>query len=488
MTTGRAEHEVDAMSRLTEVDVRAQPPDALEALIGPERTTVFDELARTTRARLAGRAVISVSSTAAGGGVAEMLQTVLAYARGVDVDTRWLVIDGNPEFFEITKRLHNHLYGTRGDGGPLGAAEHAVYESTMRGNAADLLAVVRPGDLVLLHDPQTAGLAAPVAAAGGIVVWRCHVGVDVPNENVLAAWDWLYPYVADVGVYVFSRRSFAPPAIDPERVYEIAPSIDPFSAKNYEMSPEDALRVLRRVGLVAGVDHPATVAYVRRDGSRGRIDRHADILQTGPPPPSDAPLVVQASRWDRLKDMEGVMRGFAEYVTGTTDAHLVLAGPSITGVADDPEGGQVLKECADAWRKLPHAQRARVHLACTPMRNADEGSAIVNALQRHAAVAVQKSLAEGFGLTVTEAMWKARPIVGSNVGGIADQVRDGEEGLLLDDPHDLEAYGEMVVRVLEDEGLAQKLGSNARRRAFEAYLPDRHLAQWAELLTAAVGG
>lgn len=488
MVAGCAEHEVDAMSRLTEVDVRAQPPDALESLIGPERTGVFDALAQATRQRLGGRAVINVSSTAHGGGVAEMLQTLLAYARGVDVDARWLVIEGNPRFFEITKRLHNHLYGSRGDGGPLGAAEHADYETTMHDNAADLLSIVRPGDLVLLHDPQTAGLAAPVAAAGGIVVWRCHVGVDVPNENVLAAWDWLYPYVADVGAFVFSRRAFAPPAIDPERVYEIAPSIDPFSAKNYEMSPEESLQVLRRVGLVAGADRPAAVSFVRRDGSPGRIDRHADILQTGPPPPSDAPLVVQASRWDTLKDMAGVMTGFAEHVTGTTDAHLVLAGPAITGVTDDPEGGRVLRQCADVWRRLPHAQRARVHLACTPMRDADEGSAIVNALQRHAAVAVQKSLAEGFGLTVTEAMWKARPIVASNVGGIAEQVRDGEEGLLLDDPSDLAAFGGMVVRLLEDEGLAQKLGANARRRAFEAYLPDRHLIQWADLLADAVEG
>jgi trehalose synthase len=475
------------MTRMFEVDVEARSLEQLDALIGVERSQAFHALATKTRELVAGRAVLNINSTARGGGVAELLQTLLAYARGVGIDARWYVIGGDPGFFEITKRVHNHLYGSTGDGGPLGADQHAAYDETLRRNADELLALVRPGDIVLLHDPQTAGLVAPVQAAGGVAIWRCHVGVDIPNAAVAEAWDWLRPYVAGADGFVFSRRDFAPDWVDESRLHVIAPSIDPFSSKNSEMTAEDAVRALRYVGLLAGPGRPAPAAFVRRDGSHGRIDRHADILQTGPPPPSDVPLVVQASRWDRLKDMQGVMTGFAEHVAGGTDAHLVLIGPAVTGVADDPESSAVLEECAAAWRDLPHAQRTRVHLACTPMRDPDETATIVNALQRHAAVIAQKSLAEGFGLTVAEAMWKRQPIVASALGGIADQIVDGEHGLLIDDPTDLAAFGAATRRLLDDHDLARRLGDNARRRAGEEFLPDRHLVQWATVVAGAVG-
>jgi trehalose synthase len=474
------------MTRLAEVVVDRRSPERLDALIGDERAARFTAMADATRELLGGRAVINVNSTAQGGGVAELLQTLLAYARGVDVDARWFVINGDPAFFEITKRIHNHLYGTRGDGGPLGNRERRAYERTLRANADDLAAVIRPGDVVLLHDPQTAALADVARRAGGVVVWRSHVGIDIPNAEVDEAWAFLRPYVEGVDAFVFSRRAFAPLWVGDDRLHVIAPSIDPFSAKNYEMPPEEAVRALRYVGLLADGEHPAPAPFTRRDGTPGRIDRHADILQTGPPPPSDRPLVVQACRWDRLKDMPGVMAGFAEFVAGAVDAHLVLAGPSVSGVADDPESARVLDECTAAWRALPHAQRARVHLACTPMRDAGETAAIVNALQRHATVVVQKSLAEGFGLTVAEAMWKGRAIVASAVGGIADQVVDGKHGLLLDDPTDLASFGKATRRLLEDPDLAAQLGANARQRAFEEFLPDRHLEQWATLIASAV--
>jgi trehalose synthase len=474
------------MARLGEVVVERRSPERLDALIGDDRAARFTATAEATRELLDGRAVVNVNSTATGGGVAELLQGLLAYARGVGVDARWFVIEGDPAFFEITKRIHNRLYGDRGDGGPLGAGERHVYERTLRANADQLVGVIRPGDVVLLHDPQTAALADVARHAGGIVVWRCHVGIDTPNDHVRDAWDFLRPYVDGVDAFVFSRRAFAPGWIEDDRLHVIAPSIDPFSAKNSDMSPGEAVRVLRYIGLLAGADHPPPAPFVRRDGSTGRIDRHADILQTGPPPPSDRPLVVQACRWDRLKDMGGVMSGFADVVARVDDAHLVLAGPSVSGVADDPESAQVLDECIAAWRALPHAQRARVHLACTPMRDPDETAAIVNALQRHASVVAQKSLAEGFGLTVAEAMWKQRPIVASGIGGIADQIVDGEHGLLLDDPADLAAFGKAVLRLLGDSELAARLAANARGRAFEEFLPDRHLEQWATLIGSAI--
>lgn len=193
-------------------------------------------------------------------------------------------------------------------------------------------------------------------------------------------------------------------------------------------------------------------------------------------------MVVQVSRWDRMKDMAGVMTGFVDNVDPGLGAHLLLSGPAVTGVADDPEATEVLEECMALWRQLPHAARSRVHLACTPMADPDEAAAIVNALQRHAAVVVQKSTAEGFGLTVAEAMWKARPIVATAVGAIRDQVVDGEHGLLVDDPLDLARFGAAVDSLLRDRERAEKLGSAARVRAGAEFLGDRHLEQYGRLL------
>jgi trehalose synthase len=245
--------------------------------------------------------------------------------------------------------------------------------------------------------------------------------------------------------------------------------------------PDEVEAVLRYVGLVGGDGPPPRTGFTRGDGSPGRIDRHADVLQTGPAPPPDAPLVVQVSRWDRMKDMAGVMTAFVKHVDGSIGAHLLLAGPVVTGVADDPEGADVLDECVQVWRQLPHSERTRIHLACVPMRDPDENFVIINAIQRHAAVVTQKSIAEGFGLTVAEAMWKSKPIVASAVGGIVDQIVSGEDGLLIDDPHDLAAFGQAVRRLLDDPAYAASLGANARRRAQAEFLGDRHLERYAQL-------
>jgi trehalose synthase len=466
-----------------DVEVHALSPQRFAALVGAERAEQFEQAAARTRELLTGRRVLNVNSTANGGGVAELLQTLLAYARGAGVDAQWVVIEADGGFFEITKRIHNRLYGSEGDGGPLGSAEHARYEEVMRANAAELSTLAREGDIVILHDPQTAGLAHVARATGATVVWRCHVGRDTPNERTAEGWQFLRPYVEEADAYVFSRAEFAPDWVDRERLHVIPPSIDPFSAKNQPLADEAVRGILQYVGLLGGRADPPTVAFSRRDGSPGRIERRVDLLQTGPPPPPQAPLVMQASRWDRIKDMVGVLRGFAEHLDGS-DAHLALVGPAVLGVDDDPEGGPVLDECMRAWRDLPQALRARVHLACVPMDDPDEAAMIVNALQRHARVVTQKSLAEGFGLTVTEAMWKSRPVVASRVGGIVDQITDGEHGLLIDDPHDLDAFGRAVRGLLEDEPLADRLAGAAYQRVHEEFLGDRHLERYADLFNA----
>jgi trehalose synthase len=469
--------------RLQEVDVQALDAARLEALIGAERMARFEEVADAAQSALAGHAVLNVNSTATGGGVAEMLQTLLAYVRGAGIDGRWLVINGDPAFFAITKRVHNGLYGSPGDGGPLGKAERSHYERVLQRNAEQLLVLIRPGDVVLIHDPQPAGLLAMLKGAGARVVWRCHVGCDQPNQWTERAWAFLAPYLQDADAYVVSRAAFAPPWAEPARIHVIPPSIDPFSAKNEPMSRRNVRLALGYVGLLDGDGSPPVVPFARRDGSPGRINRHVDILQSGPPAPLDAPLVVQASRWDHMKDMAGVMEGFAKYVDPALEAHLVLAGPAVTGVADDPEAAEVYDDCVDRWRELPHAIRGRIHLACVPMADPDENAAIINALQRHASVVTQKSLAEGFGLTVTEAMWKARPIVASGVGGISDQITHGEHGLLIEDPRDLPAFGAAIERLLRAPQEAAQLGRNAHARATAEFLGDRHLDQYGRLFT-----
>ena len=466
---------------LQDVDVQALDAARLEPLIGLERMARYEEIGEGVRRALEGRTVWNLNSTATGGGVAEMLQTLLAYVRGLGIDARWLVISGDPEFFAVTKRIHNGLYGGRGDGGELGAAEHAHYESVLRRSEHELRAVVRPGDVVVVHDPQPAGLAHALQALGAHVFWRCHVGADAPNEWTERAWEFLRPHLEGLSGYVVSRAAFAPPWADPDQTFVVPPSIDPFSAKNEPMSRRNVRLALGYIGLLDTGGSPPIVPFTRRDGSPGRVNRHVDVVQSGPPPPVDAPMVMQASRWDSMKDMAGVMEGFARHVDPSLGAHLVLAGPAVTGVADDPEAAEIYNDCVDRWRSLPHAARGRVHLACMPMADPDEAATMVNALQRHATVAVQKSIAEGFGLTVAEAMWKSTPVVASRVGGIVDQIDHGVHGLLVDDPHDLAGFGRAVETLLRDPEMTLELGLNARARAAAEFLGDRHLEQYADV-------
>ena len=212
----------------------------------------------------------------------------------------------------------------------------------------------------------------------------------------------------------------------------------------------------------------------------------ASIERNGSPPlPGSVPAVVQVSRWDRLKDPAGVLQAFAERIGPSTEAHLVLAGPSTAAVADDPEGPEVLAEVVALTSRMPDALRERIHLFSLPMDDLQENAAIVNALQRRADVVVQKSVAEGFGLTVAEAMWKARPVVASAVGGIQDQIVDGESGLLVE-PDDLDGFADAVKGLLEDPARAEWMGHNARERVRGAFLGARHLEQYVDLFEGVV--
>ncbi len=283
----------------------------LSTLLPPERVRRVEEYAAAARRLLAGRTLWNVSSTARGGGVAEMLHTLVAYAAGTGIDIRWLVIGGDPDFFAVTKRIHNRLHGVPGDDGALDAGARATYDATLARHRDELLRRVQPGDVVLLHDPQTAGLAGALRERGAHVVWRCHVGLDESNEWTQDAWGFLRPLVEPAHACVFSREEFAPEWVDRRWLRVIPPSLDPFSPKNAELSAAEVEELVHRPGMVV----------------------------EGEELPRDGRTVLQVSRWDRLKDMAGVLDAFATHLDDLPpDVHLVLAGPEAAGRRRRPRG------------------------------------------------------------------------------------------------------------------------------------------------------
>ncbi len=418
---------------------------------------------------LGGATVWNISSTSVGGGVAEMLHNLVGYSISSGIDARWVVVAGDEGFFKVTKRIHNRIHGFAGDDGALSSNETALYESIMERNAAALASRVNEGDVVVLHDPQTVGLARAIAQRGARVVWRCHIGADRPNRYTEEAWEFLKPYLDHCGAFVFSHRGFVPQLISDSGsdVYVIAPSIDPFATKNRPLRLAQVDKLLVRVGLLDGPTDsgPPPEAIFGGAGPVSRDDR----------------VVVQVSRWDHLKDMQGVLQGFAAIVEGKDDLRLALVGPEVNSVSDDPESALVLAECMTRWEELPEKIRRAIRIVALPMHDFELNALMVNAIQRHATVVVQKSLQEGFGLTVAEAMWKSRPVVASAVGGISDQVTPGT-GILLSDPSDLDTFGAKLADLLMKPDEMAAMGRRARGRIRTGFLADRHLVDYARLI------
>jgi trehalose synthase len=470
-----------------EIDVLRLDPRRFEGVLDPEHYRRFVRRLDQAADRLAGRRLWHVNSTEEGGGVAEMLRFLLGYLSGAGIDARWAVLEGTEDFFKVTKRLHHLLHGRPGDGRGVDELARGTYEQTLKETLPELQRRVGPGDVVFLHDPQTAGLAPELKRLGATVVWSCHVGIDQPNGLARTSWDFLGRYVQAADAYVFSRPAYCWEGLDRERMAVIPPCIDAFAPKNQPLAPPAVGAILRAAGILdAREGDRAAAAFRQPDGSPGRVVRRAEMIQDEPIPPG-VPIVLQVSRWDPLKDPLGVLYGFIRHVPDQLGAHLVLAGPAATSVSDDPESEEVLQRVRRAAAALPTVARARLHLACLPMDDLDENGAVVNALQRRADVVVQKSLAEGFGLTVTEAMWKARPVLASRVGGIQDQITHGRSGLLLDDPSDLAAFGRATATLLEQHEWAARLGQEAHRRVRQDYLAPRRLTRELDLIQRLTG-
>lgn len=465
---------------MDEIRIASQPTDRFRDILDPPVLRRLADTFDLAGKALAGNTVWHVNSTAEGGGVAEMLNSILGYPRAYDLPVRWVVIDGNDAFFDVTKRLHHRLHGSPGDGGVLGAAERQIYETALAAEADRLARLIVPGDVVILHDPQTLGLAPRLAASGARIIWSCHVGADRASEHTHDAWHFLAPYTRHTAYQVFSRPQYRWDVLDPNQVVAIPPCIDTFSAKNQPLDDAAVTAILDAAGIVPARIDSAAAVFTRQGGTPGHITARARMIEETPVP-SNARIVCQISRWDPLKDHAGVLTAFSRHGPVDPDAHLILAGPTPAGVSDDPEGLDTLRLVRAAWQAQPVDRRQNIHLACLPMDDVEENAAIVNALQRRSDIIVQKSLAEGFGLTVAEAMWKARPTLASKVGGIQDQIDAGISGLLVD-PGDLEGVGAAMRGLLDDQRNANALGRAGQARVCEQYLAPRHLERYFRLV------
>jgi trehalose synthase len=359
--------------------------------------------------------VVNVNSTYYGGGVSELLSSLTLLMNEVGIKTGWRVIQGAPDFFSITKKMHNALQG-----GDINLTDRKcrIYESIICQNA--LRTHLDHHDMVIIHDPQPLPMIEHYEKRMPWI-WRCHVDLSDPHPGL---WDYLKTFIEQYDSVILTLEDYAQTLKTPQLFF--MPAVDPFSIKNRALSEED-------------IDE--------------RLN-HYDI-------PTDLPLVVQVSRFDRWKDPQGVIEAF-KIARRETPATLVLLGNVAT---DDPEGPEVY----DALREQ---REERIIII------SKQDTALVNALQRRAAVVMQKSLREGFGLTVTEAMWKGAAVVGGNVGGIRRQIRDGENGFLV---ASIEEAAARIVQLLQDDALRRKMGAVAREDVRDNFLLTRYLEQYLDL-------
>lgn len=464
------------------IEEYAVPPRSRErfATLDPAAYRRAEETLDRIPKRLAGRAIWHLNRST-GDGVAEMLRSLLGYSRDAGLDAHWLVASSDHGFDRLTRRLYHRLYGSPGDGGPLGLEERRMYEQVAGEQAAALIDRVRPGDFVFLHD--VAGLVEPLVQIGAHVVFRCHLGVGEPNEHTREAWDFLWPLVANADAYVFSRREYVWDQVPDEQVTVLRPGTDPFSPKNQHLDPEVVLAVLDQIGLTdSGVDRAPV--FTQTDGSPHRLGATAQIDQDDPIPVG-APVIAQVSGWERLKGQAGLLELLAERRVSSS-AHLVIAGPQIEAQQTRTEEDHVWEELGERRRALPKRIGECIHLVQLPLADLEENATMVNAIQRRADVVVHNALQEGFGLSVSEAMLKGKAVVGTRIGGIEGQIVDGVSGVLVD-PDDQEGLGRALVDLLGDPQRCAELGTAARARAISEFSTVGQLADYLELIEELLG-
>lgn len=372
--------------------------------------------------KFTGRTVQIINSTFVGGGVSEILERMVPLLNQLGVDARWDVITGNEEFFDVTKKFHNALHGRPEK---ISSKDFALFSEVTQRNLEKMKFY---GDIIFVHDPQPAGLIAKKKEIGKKWIWRCHIDVSNPDNKV---WKFLRNFIVEYDAAVFSAPNFSQKL--PIRQFLITPSIDPLSDKNKELDSDTIGNVLSKYGLIP-----------------------------------DKPMIVQISRFDRLKDPVGVIEAF-HMVRKNIDCQLVLAGGTAT---DDPECAEVFGEVKRQAEGNPD-----IHVLLVP----PESDIEINALQRAATVIIQKSLKEGFGLTICEALWKAKPVVASAVGGIPLQIKNKLTGLLC---YTVEGAAYALRQLLANPEYANRLGQNGREHVKQNFLITGHLKNYLLLFLA----
>jgi len=392
-------------------------------IVGKDLTEQIRELAEP----LKGKRVLHVSATAFGGGVSEILYTLVPLMRDVGVDAHWHVIFGKEEFYNATKLLHNSLQGAEET---LSDEQWEIFDEI---NAINAEGLQGEWDVVIVHDPQPIGLLRGAKAKGENWIWRCHIDLSTPNPAPIAR---LLPMIEEYDASVWHMEQYVPDDMGRHReaVNIIPPAIDPLSPKNMAFSPEDAAFVCRQFGI--------------------------DV---------DRPLITQVSRFDPWKDPIGVIDAYREVTEQVPAAQLAMVGSMAT---DDPEGMEYFQ------KTFEYAEGDEDIKILSNLNNV--GAIEVNAFQSQSDVCLQKSIREGFGLTVTEALWKGRPTVAGNVGGIPLQIEDGVSGFLVDSPSEC---AQRCVEILGDPGLGKQLGREGKEHARRRFLTPRLLRDWLQLFT-----
>lgn len=373
--------------------------------------------------KLLGKRVVHVNSTNQGGGVAEILSSLVPLMNDIGLSAGWRVLHGNPDFFNVTKKFHNAM---QGDPIRFTRNKERIYIQTN----VDFAAYTHLShDCVIIHDPQPLPMIKFYKKRQPWV-WRCHVDFSNPDETL---WDFFTDFILRYDAMVISHETYKKHNLPVEQRI-IFPAIDPISPKNVDISDDEAWKYLNKFGVK-----------------------------------NDKPFIVQVSRFDKWKDPEGVIKVWSK-VKENVDCRLVLCGNIAT---DDPEGGKLFQDVEKAAKKYGHDDDIILLLL--------ENTYLVNALQQKAAVVIQKSIKEGFCLCVTEAMWKETPVVASRVGGIPLQIVDGENGYLLE-PDDVDGFADRIIKILKDKEMAREMGKKGKEIARDKFLITRLLSDYLDLL------
>lgn len=451
---------------------------------------------------LRGRRIWMVNSTDRGGGVAEMMPQVLAMLGELGLDARWAVIGSDqPRFFQLTKRLHNLIHDA--DDPRLDADDRELFEEVSRRNAQELERHVRSQDLLVVHDPQPIAVGAMLKEKVGCpTVWRCHIGLDRRTPRTDAAWDFLQPHALTYDRTLFTAAEYVPSYLS-GRASLILPSIDPLDHKNRDLPIPKLSGVLCNGGMA--IPHQPVLTPSWPCQARRYQPGNGCVFGSAIHPEEVGllyrPVITQVSRWDRLKGFPQLMEGFARLkrqrrnhaaVQCERDARkleivrLVLAGPDPAAVQDDPEARGLLDELCRLYSELEPEVRQDIAIILLPMDSRKSNALMVNALQRCSTLVVQNSLQEGFGLTVTEAMWKRVPVIGTHALGLRLQIRDGLDGRLIRNPEDAHEIGEVLIESLLDVEAQEGWRASAQHRVYQEVLVFRQVARWLEVLSSLV--